>query len=123
MFPFILDIKFVGRTSRGHTGGRCQPCFHRHHDMAGIVTKQVSVCTDDFFWMYRVLCFRFPGLDEDPLGSVIRFLYISLRFLPACRFSWISKDVRIVICEGPVKRLSLCPLNCADNRWCSTILL
>ena len=20
-FPFILDIKFVGRTSRGHTGG------------------------------------------------------------------------------------------------------
>ena len=21
-FPFILDIKFVGRTSRGHTGGR-----------------------------------------------------------------------------------------------------
>ena len=23
-FPFILDIKFVGRTSRGHTGGRSQ---------------------------------------------------------------------------------------------------
>ena len=21
-FPFILDVKFVGRTSRGHTGGR-----------------------------------------------------------------------------------------------------
>ena len=21
-FPFILDIKFVGHTSRGHTGGR-----------------------------------------------------------------------------------------------------
>ena len=21
-FPFILDIKFVGRTRRGHTGGR-----------------------------------------------------------------------------------------------------
>ena len=21
-FPFILDIKFVGRTSRGHAGGR-----------------------------------------------------------------------------------------------------
>ena len=21
-FPFILDIKFVGRTSRGHIGGR-----------------------------------------------------------------------------------------------------
>ena len=23
-FPFILDIKFIGRTSRGHTGGRSQ---------------------------------------------------------------------------------------------------
>ena len=30
-FPFMLDIKFVGRTSRGHTGGRshriCHPPF------------------------------------------------------------------------------------------------
>ena len=27
-FPFILDIKFVGRTSRGHTGGRLHRIFH-----------------------------------------------------------------------------------------------
>ena len=37
-FPFILDMKFVGRTSRGHTGGRprrishppsfCGACLH-----------------------------------------------------------------------------------------------
>ena len=27
-FPFILDIKFVGRTSRGHTGGRSHRTFH-----------------------------------------------------------------------------------------------
>ena len=27
-FPFILDIKFVGRTSRGHTGGRTDHCIH-----------------------------------------------------------------------------------------------
>ena len=27
-FPFILDIKFVGRTSRGHTGGRSHRNFH-----------------------------------------------------------------------------------------------
>ena len=27
-FPFILDIRFVGRTSRGHTGGRSQRIFH-----------------------------------------------------------------------------------------------
>ena len=28
LFPFILDIKFVGRTSRGHTGGRSHRIFH-----------------------------------------------------------------------------------------------
>ena len=27
-FPFILDIKFVGRTSRGHTGGRPHRIYH-----------------------------------------------------------------------------------------------
>ena len=27
-FPFILDIKVVGRTSRGHTGGRSHRIFH-----------------------------------------------------------------------------------------------
>ena len=27
-FPFILDIKFVGRTSRGHTGGRSHRIYH-----------------------------------------------------------------------------------------------
>ena len=27
-FPFILHIKFVGRTSRGHTGGRSHRIFH-----------------------------------------------------------------------------------------------
>ena len=28
-FPFILDFKFVGRTSRGHTGGRSHRISHR----------------------------------------------------------------------------------------------
>ena len=28
IFPFILDIKFVGRTSRGHTGGRSHRISH-----------------------------------------------------------------------------------------------
>ena len=27
-FPFILDIKFVGRTSRGHKGGRSHRISH-----------------------------------------------------------------------------------------------
>ena len=29
-FPFILDIKFVGRTSRGYTGGRSHAGFLIH---------------------------------------------------------------------------------------------
>ena len=29
LFPFILDIKFVGRTSRGHTGGRSHRISHQ----------------------------------------------------------------------------------------------
>ena len=28
-FPAILDMKFVGRTSRGHTGGRSDGLFHQ----------------------------------------------------------------------------------------------
>ena len=28
LFPFILDVKFVGRTSRGHTGGRSHMISH-----------------------------------------------------------------------------------------------
>ena len=27
-FPFILDIKFIGRTSRGHKGGRSHRISH-----------------------------------------------------------------------------------------------
>ena len=40
--------------------------------------KQLSFCTNDIFWMYRVLCFRLPGLDVDHLRSVIRFPAICL---------------------------------------------
>ena len=57
-FPFILDIKFVGRTSRGHTGGRshrishppsfCGAClnFSREKDSAipSLVDCEVEFC-------------------------------------------------------------------------------
>ena len=58
-FPFILDIKFVGRTSRGHTGGRshrishppsfCGAClnFSREKDSAipfPLVDREVEFC-------------------------------------------------------------------------------
>ena len=57
-FPSILDIKFVGRTSRGHTGGRshrifnppsfCGACldFCREKDSAipFLVDREVEFC-------------------------------------------------------------------------------
>ena len=33
-----------------------------------------------------------------------------------------AEEVGIVRSEFLVKQLSLCPLNCADYRWCSAIL-
>ena len=62
-FPFTLDIKFVGRTSRGHTGGTshrishppsfCGAClnFSREKDSAIPFPRRLSsrnLCTNDF---------------------------------------------------------------------------
>ena len=38
-FPFILDIKFVGRTSRGHTGGR-----RRIQPFLSLFDREVEFC-------------------------------------------------------------------------------
>ena len=60
-FPFILDIKFVGRTSRGHIGGRshrisyppfCGAClyFSREKDSAVPFPRRLLnriLCTND----------------------------------------------------------------------------
>ena len=55
-FPSILDIKFVGRTSRGHTGGKshrifnppsfCGACldFCREKDFLSLVDREVEFC-------------------------------------------------------------------------------
>ena len=57
-FPSILDIKFVGRTSRGHTGGRshrifnppsfCGACFifvaRRIQPFLSLVDREVEFC-------------------------------------------------------------------------------
>ena len=58
-FPFILDVRLVGRTSRGHTGGRshtishppsfCGAClnFSREKDAAillSLVNREVEFC-------------------------------------------------------------------------------
>ena len=65
-FPSILDIKFVGRTSRGHTGGRshrifdppsfCGACldFCREKDSAipSLVDREVEMCTNELIVLH-----------------------------------------------------------------------
>ena len=66
-FPFILDIKFVGRTSRGHTGGRshrisyppsfCGACLNFSREKNYIDTVCMYVCkviTYSRVWINRV---------------------------------------------------------------------
>ena len=69
-FPFILDIKFVGRTSRGHTGGRshrisfCGLClnFSRENDSAIPFPRQPCnriLCTIDLIVLHPLGIFYF----------------------------------------------------------------
>ena len=73
-FPFILDIKFVGRTSRGHTGGRshrishppsfCGAClnFYREKDSAIPSPRRPRsriLCTDDLIVLHPLGIFIF----------------------------------------------------------------
>ena len=78
-FLFILDIKFVGRTSRGHTGGRSHRIFHppsfcgarllfsREKDSAIPFPRRPRsriLCTDDLIVLRMVInttCFEIPG--------------------------------------------------------------
>ena len=76
-FPFILNIKFVGRTSRGHTGGRshrishppsfCGAClnFSREKDSAIPFPRRPRsriLCTDDLIVLHPLSIFIFVFL-------------------------------------------------------------
>ena len=73
-FPFILDIKFVGRTSRGHTGGRSHRISHppsfrgaclnfsREKDSAIPLPRRPSsrnLCTNDLIVLHPLGIFSF----------------------------------------------------------------
>ena len=73
-FPLILDIKFVGRTSRGHTGGRshrishppsfCGAClsFSREKDSAIPFPRRPRsriLCTNDLIVLHPLGIFLF----------------------------------------------------------------
>ena len=95
-FPFILDIKFVGRTSRGHTGGRshrishppsfCGAClnFSREKDLAIPFPRQPRsriLCTNDLIVLHALGIFVF----------VFRFL---VRKIPFAGIELTSQRVR-----------------------------
>ena len=95
-FPVILDIKFVGRTSRGHTGGRshrishppsfCGAClnFSREKDSAIPFPRRPwsrILCTNDLIVLH-------------PLGIFILFFSFLVRKIPFAGIELTSQRVR-----------------------------
>ena len=87
-FPFILDIKFVGRTSRGHTGGRSHRIFHppsfwgaclnfsREKDSAIPFPRRPPsriLCTDDLIVLHPLgifFLFFFVFSEKNPVAGI-----------------------------------------------------
>ena len=97
-FPFILDIKFVGRTSRGHTGGGHTGFLihllsavraliflaRRIQPFLSLVDREVEFCV-------------LPGNDLivlHPLGIFILVFYILVRKIPFAGIKLTSQRVR-----------------------------
>ena len=112
-FTFILDIKFVGRTSRGHTGGRshrisrppsfCGAClnFYREKDSAFPFPRRPwsrIVCTNDLlivlhpfgiyflFFIFEWEKSRLPGSNSRPNVSEGYMIPLSYPGRPAMGF-------------------------------------
>ena len=89
-FPFILDIKFVGRTSLGHTGAEYHTGFSIHllsavlaliflarriQPFLSLVDREVEFCV-------------LPGNDLivlHPLGIFFFFFFFLVKQIPSCR--------------------------------------
>ena len=97
-FLFFLDIKFVGRTSQGHTGGRshrishppsfCGAClnFYREKDSAVPFPRRLRgriLCTSDLIVLH-------------PLGifSLVFFFSFLVRKIPFAGIELMSQHVR-----------------------------
>ena len=94
-FPFILDIKFVGRTSRGHTGRRSHRISHppfcgaslnfsREKDSAIPFPRRPwsqILCTNDLIVLH-------------PLGILFSFFSFSVRKISSAGIEHSSQRVR-----------------------------
>ena len=95
-FPFILDIKFVGRTSRGHTGGRshrishppsfCGACLNFSREKVSAIPFPRRPCS-------RILCTN-DLIVLHPLDIFILFFSCLVRKIPFAGIELTSQRVR-----------------------------
>ena len=81
-FPFILDIKFVGRTSRGHTEGRshrislpssfCGACLNFSREKDSAFTFPLSTVKSNFVYYYDLTVPHLLGIF-----FILFYLYFS----------------------------------------------
>ena len=106
VFPFILDIKFVGRTSRGHTGEKshrishppsfCGACliFSREKDSTIPFPRRPCsriLCTNDLIVLHPLGIFSFSFLFCSKKNPVCR----DRTHVPTCqRVTWLPLSYR-----------------------------
>ena len=96
-FPFILDIKFVGRTSRGHTGGRPHRISHPPPSFCGACLnfsreKDSAIPFPRRLWS-RILCTK-DLIVLHPLDIFILFFSFFVRKVPFAGIELTSQRVR-----------------------------
>ena len=97
-FPFILDIKFVGRTSRGHTGGWSHRIFHPPSFCGACLNfsreKDSAIPFPRRPWWSRFLCTN-DLIVLHPLGIYIfSFFSFLVRKIPFAGIELTSQRVR-----------------------------
>ena len=95
-FPFILDIKFVGRTSRGHTGGRSHRISHPPSSCGACLNfsreKDSAISFPRRLWS-RILCTN-DLIVLHPLGIFILVFSFLVRKIPFAGIELTSQRVR-----------------------------
>ena len=95
-FPSILDIKFVGRTSRGHTGGRSHRIFHPPSFCGACLDfcreKDSAIPFPRRPWS-RILCTN-ELVVLHPLGIFFLFFFVFSEKIPFAGIELTSQRVR-----------------------------
>ena len=76
-FPFILDMNFVGRTSRGHTGGKSHRIFHPHSFCDACLNFSREGFSHSFPLSTVKSSFVYERFDRSLLVGIFIYLFIS----------------------------------------------